>query len=120
MKILVDMNLSPRWIDFFAENGVDAVHWTSIGRPDDPDIEIIAYAKLRDFVILTNDLDFGYILAISKGKKPSVIQTRTEVLDPDKIGGIVVSAVKVLAADIDSGALVTIGPGKTRVSLLPL
>ena len=57
---------------------------------------------------------------ISHGKKPSVIQTRTGVLGADRIGGIVVSAIKMLAADIENGTLVTIDQHKTRVTLLPL
>jgi len=120
MKILVDMNLSPRWASFLSGNGIEAVHWSSIGAPDSPDVEILSFARAHDFTILTNDLDFGFILAITHGKKPSVIQTRTDVLGPDRIGGIVINAIKLLTADIDRGALVTIDPRKTRVSLLPL
>ncbi|MDR1307614.1 MAG: DUF5615 family PIN-like protein [Treponema sp.] len=40
MKILVDMNLSPRWVDFLSGNGIEAVHWSSIGPPDAPDTGI--------------------------------------------------------------------------------
>jgi len=120
MKILIDMNLSPRWADFLIGNGIEAVHWSSVGAPDAPDTEVITYAKVHDFTILTNDLDFGFILAITQGKKPSVIQTRTGVLGPERIGTIVISALKQISADIDRGALVTIDPGRTRVSLLPL
>ena len=75
---------------------------------------------MNDFTILTNDLDFGFILAITGGKKPSVIQTRTNVLGPDRIGRIVISAIKLITDDIDRGVLVIIDLRKTRVSLLPL
>jgi len=114
------MNMSPKWTNFLTENGIEAAHWTSIGSPDASDTEIITYAKKHNFTIFTNDLDFGFILAITHGKKPSVIQTRTGVLGVDRIGGIVVSAIKMLAADIENGALVTIDQRKTRVTLLPL
>jgi predicted nuclease of predicted toxin-antitoxin system len=120
MKILVDMNLSPGWADFLTGNGIDAVHWSSVGSPDAPDSEIMSYAKEYDCVVLTNDLDFGFILAITRGKKPSVIQTRTGVLGPDKIGGIVIDAIHLFYVEIELGALVTIGPQQARVSLLPL
>jgi predicted nuclease of predicted toxin-antitoxin system len=120
MKILVDMNLSPKWADFLSGNGIEAAHWSFIGSPDAPDPEIMAYAKENDFTVLTNDLDFGYILAITHGKKPSVIQMRTGALRPNRIGSVVLSAIKMLAADIDKGALVTIDQHKTRVNLLPL
>ena len=114
------MNMSPKWANFLIENGIEAVHWSSAGSPVASDTEIISYAKAHDFTIFTNDLDFGFILAITHGKKPSVIQTRTGVLGADRIGGIVVRAIKMLAADIENGALVTIDQRKTRVSLLPL
>ncbi|MDR1286007.1 MAG: DUF5615 family PIN-like protein [Treponema sp.] len=67
-------------------NGIEAVHWSCIGPPDAPDTGIMAYAQAHGFVVLTNDLDFGFILAISRGKKPSVIQIRTGALGPDRIG----------------------------------
>ena len=120
MKILVDMNLSPGWADFLTENDIEAVHWSSIGSPNTPDTEIITYAKTHDFTIFTNDLDFGFLLAITHGKKPSVIQTRTGALRHNMIGDIVISAIRILAADIEKGALVTIDQHKTRVTLLPL
>ena len=120
MKIIVDMNLSPRWVDYLIGNDIEVVHWSSVGSPNAPDTEIFAYAKKNDFTILTNDLDFGFILAITRERKPSVIQIRSDVLIPDIIGNIVTSAIKQLSNDIDNGVLITIDPGKTRVTLLPL
>jgi predicted nuclease of predicted toxin-antitoxin system len=63
MNLLVDMNLSPRWVEFLQEAGWKAVHWSAVGRAKAPDAEIAAYAAQHDFVILTHDLDFGAILA---------------------------------------------------------
>ena len=120
MKILVDMNLSPLWADFLTRNGIEALHWSSIGPPYAPDSEIFTFAKTHDFTVMTNDLDFGFILAITHGKKPSVIQTRTGALGPDRIGEIMVDIIRRLTADIEKGALITIDPRKTRVTLLPL
>lgn len=31
MKLIVDMNLSPRWVEFLAGAGIEAVHWSMIG-----------------------------------------------------------------------------------------
>ncbi len=63
MKLLVDMNLSPRWTLLLAGNGFDASHWSAVGAPDAPDAEIMAFARSGDHVVLTHDLDFGAILA---------------------------------------------------------
>jgi len=120
MKILVDMNLSPKWAKFLTENGIEAIHWSSVGLPDTPDTEIITYAQTHNFTIMTNDLDFGFILAITHNKKPSVIQMRTGALGHARIGNVVISAINQFAADIDQGVLITIDIRKTRVTLLPL
>lgn len=48
MKLLVDMNLSPHWVDRLSAAGLSAVHWSGIGRMDAPDVEIMAYAAKYD------------------------------------------------------------------------
>ena len=45
MKILIDMNLSPRWAEYFTYLGMEAVHWISIGAAIASDVEIINYAR---------------------------------------------------------------------------
>ena len=120
MKILVDMNLSHKWAGFLLENGIEAVHWSSIGPHDSPDTDIFIYAQNNDFSILTNDLDFGFILANTQSIKPSVTQTRTGALGHGRIGDIVISTIKKFADDIEKGSLITIGQRKIRISLLPL
>ena len=86
MKLLVDMNLSPSWIDRLARHGFDAVHWSTIGAATAPDVEILTRATEHQFVVLTNDLDFSAILAASAGTTPSVVQIRTQDLLSDEGG----------------------------------
>ena len=63
MTVLIDMNLSPRWVTALAVAGISSLHWASVGTLNAPDPEIMAYARERGWVILTQDLDFGTILA---------------------------------------------------------
>ncbi len=76
-----------------------------------PDLEIMAYAKTNDYVVLTHDLDFAAILAATQGEKPSVLQIRSDLLNPDVIGKQVVSALRQMAMELAEGALVTVDPG---------
>jgi len=76
MKLLVDLNLSPRWIQLLTNAGFNVVHWTSVGALDAPDSEIMSYAASQSYVVLTHDLDFGAILAATQRRKPSVVQLR--------------------------------------------
>ena len=32
MKLLIDMNLSPRWIRTLVDAGIDAEHWSTLGK----------------------------------------------------------------------------------------
>lgn len=120
MKLLVDMNLSPRWIDLLTRSQFEAVHWSSVGRPQALDEEIMAYAAQHDYIVLTNDLDFGAILAVTHREKPSVVQIRAENLSPDVIGLQTVKALQQLKGQLQEGALVNVEPLRTRVRLLPL
>jgi predicted nuclease of predicted toxin-antitoxin system len=71
MKILVDMNLSPGWVEFLVDEGFDAVHWSSVGAGSALDGEVMDGAREHGFTLLTADLDFGAILAASQHRRPS-------------------------------------------------
>lgn len=120
MRVLVDMNLSPRWVKLLTDADVEAVHWSSLGAANARDIDIMDFARVKGYVVLTHDLDFGAILAATKGNKPSVVQIRSEDVSPDIIGKQVVGALQQMAVDLEQGALVTVNPKRIRVRILPL
>ncbi len=111
MKLLVDMNLSPRWITLLDAAGFQAVHWSLVGRRNARDFEIMAFARADDYVVLTHDLDFSSILAATDGEKPSVVQIRAEDVNPDTIGFQVITALQQMESELKEGALLTIDPG---------
>ena len=45
MKILLDMNLSPLWVPVLTQAGFEAVHWSTVGRPNALDSELMLWAK---------------------------------------------------------------------------
>jgi predicted nuclease of predicted toxin-antitoxin system len=53
MKLLVDMNLSPRWVKRLVEAGLEASHWSSVGAANASDAEIMAFARTNGYVVLT-------------------------------------------------------------------
>lgn len=118
MRILIDMNLSPEWETVF-EAEYEVRHWSKIGNPDDLDEVILDYAKQNGYLILTNDLDFGAILAATKLDSPSVFQIRSLALDPVLIGGDVLACFKKFEPDLIRGALLSYETKKARVRLLP-
>lgn len=114
------MNLAPRWVETLAAAGIQAWHWSAIGAVTAPDEEIMARAVAENCVVLTNDLDFGAILAASRGAKPSVVQIRGDGLNPDAIGEKVIAALRQLEVELLAGALVTVDPVRTRLRILPM
>ena len=120
MKLLVDMNLSPGWVTLLGDAGVQAAHWSTIGAGKAPDSEIMAYASANGYVVLTHDLDFSAILAVTHGEKPSVVQIRAEDLSLDTIGKQVIAALLQMTFELEEGALLTIDPNRIRVRILPL
>lgn len=120
MKIVVDMNLTPRWVEALRGAGIDADHWVDLGLPTAVDREIFEHALKTGAIVLTHDLDFGAILAVTKGRGPSVVQIRAEDTSPESLGGIVIATLRQRADDLLIGALITIDPRRVRVSLLPL
>lgn len=120
MKLLVDMNLSPRWVNLLAGAGFEAAHWSTVGACAATDPEIMAFAKTNGYVVLTHDLDFGAILAATQGEKPSVVQIRAADVSPDVIGKSVLAALQQMAVELEAGALLTIDPNRARLRVLPL
>jgi len=120
MKILIDMNLPPRWVEVFAKAGLEAVHWSQVGEPTASDRKIMTWAKDNGYIVFTHDLDFSALLAATQGEAPSVIQVRTQNILPEAIGNLVIGSLKQYRSELEKGAIVTIDTGRARVRILPL
>jgi predicted nuclease of predicted toxin-antitoxin system len=120
VRLIIDMNLSPRWVAILHDAGIEAVHWSMIGAKNAPDLEIMTFARANDYVVLTHDLDFSAILAATHGDRPSVVQIRAEDIGPEAIAGQVIAAIGQVARDLEDGALLTIDTSRSRLRLLPL
>jgi predicted nuclease of predicted toxin-antitoxin system len=120
MKVLIDMNLSPSWVQALEDRGFPALHWSSVGDGGAPDAVVLAWAKENGYVVFTNDLDFGAILAMTRAAAPSVIQVRTQDLSPVRLIDIVVRGLQQNEAALARGALITIDEQRLRARVLPL
>jgi predicted nuclease of predicted toxin-antitoxin system len=120
MKLLIDMNLSPRWVRTLADAGIEAEHWSSLGEANATDAAIMTFARTKGYVVLTHDLDFSAILAATKGEKPSVVQIRSENVSPEGIGESVIGALRQMSDLLEHGALLTVDPARARLRVLPL
>src|SRR6218665_59125 len=106
MKILIDMNLSPSWRYFFQENGIEAIHWMNVVNPNNPHKIIFDYASANDYIVFTNDLDFGALLAATNANSPSVFQLKSQDLLPGTIGKTVITCLNQYENYLKEGSLI--------------
>jgi predicted nuclease of predicted toxin-antitoxin system len=120
MKILIDMNLPPSWVEFLDKEAFEAVHWSRIGDLGATDEVILAWAKKHEHIVFTHDLDFGALLAATRGEGPSVIQMRTQDTFPESCGQMIIKALNQFEDELEKGALLSVDRHKARVRILPL
>lgn len=120
MKLIVDVNLPPKWVEFLATRGIEAVHWSQVGDLRATDATIMTWARDGGYVVLTSDLDFSAMLATSGAAGPSVLQVRTQDVFPESLGAQVVRVLLEQSDALESGAIVTIDEIAARVRILPI
>lgn len=120
MKLVVDMNLSPRWVPWLGEHGHVAHHWAGIGAVDAADARIMDHALGTDAIVLTNDLDFGALLASSGNSGPSVVLIRASILAPENLGPRVLECLTRFEAELEAGAIVVLDDRRHKARLLPI
>lgn len=114
------MNLSPAWVGFLEQAGFEVVHWASVGAATASDAQIMEWARQRDHIVFTHDMDFSALLAVNGASGPSVLQVRAQDVMPDVIGPDVVRVLTMRAEAFSAGAIVTIDKIKSRIRVLPV
>jgi predicted nuclease of predicted toxin-antitoxin system len=120
MRFLADMGVDIRVVRWLRENGHDAKHLRDEGLHRIPNGEIFVKAISENRVIVTFDVDFGEIVALSQGEKASVIllrlhNTRTPHLIK-RLATVLADATEAL----EQGAVVVVEESRHRIRYLPL
>jgi len=120
LRLLIDMNLSPSWVEVLRKAGFEATHWYRLGAPGAPDSELFAWAREHGHIVFTHDLDFGAMLAATHAESPSVFQIRTNDVSPAALAPRAIELLHRFAPQLASGALVVVDEMRERVRILPL
>ncbi len=120
MKILLEINLSPAWGPVLQQAGFEALHWSTLGAADAPDVELFSWAREQGAIVFTHDMDFGTLLALTGAEAPSVFQIRTYDVTPAVLGNRAIELLRRFESQLNDGALVVADELKERVRLLPL
>jgi predicted nuclease of predicted toxin-antitoxin system len=114
------MNLSPGWVRFLRDNGIEAVHWSTVGDPRASDAVIMAWAGDNGWIVFTHDLAFSALLAATEAAGPSAVQLRTQDITPQAVGPDVLRVLQQHGQALADGAIVTLDRATARVRVLPV
>ncbi len=120
MKFLLDMGLARSTANFLRDRGHDAVHLREQGLQRLSDDAIIGKARVEGRVILTHDLDFGRIVALSQSHVPSVITFRLNDMRPGEVNRYLTHTLARFAEELEAGALVSVNERAIRARPLPV
>lgn len=120
MRFLADMGVDMRIVQWLRQKGHGAIHLRDEGLHRMPNGKIFKKAIDENRVVLTFDLDFGEIAALTRGRKASVIlfrlhNTRTPHVI-DRLSVVIEDSAKAL----ERGAVVVVEEFRHRVRYLPI
>ena len=120
MRILADMPISPRTVEFLKELGHEVTHAAELSMALSPDEDIVEFAKSQGLVILTEDLDFAAILAVTRAIEPGVIILRVGNWKREQIEQRLAQALDELNDVTLYNSIVMIERNRIRVRRLPI
>ena len=120
MRFLADMCVDIRVVEWLREKGHDATHLREKGLYRMPNGEIFKKGIKEERTVITFDLDFAEIAALTGGEKPSVIlfplkNTRT----PNVINRLS-KVIQDSSEDLEKGAVIVVEESRHRVRYLPI
>ncbi|MGH9197257.1 MAG: DUF5615 family PIN-like protein [Acidimicrobiia bacterium] len=120
MRFLADMGISQRTVEWLRRQGHEALHLREEHLERLPDEEILVKARSEGRTVLTLDLDFGYLLAISGERLPSVIIFRLNDQSSEVVNSRLAELLARCGNEIAAGAVTSVSDTAFRVRRLPI
>lgn len=120
MRALADMHIAPRTVTFLRSLGHDVVRVDELLVPTATDEAIVAAAAREGRCVLTQDLDFSAIVALSGRTVPSVVSLRLSSSRVERVNAVLQEVLPGMEKDLLDGAIVTVQDGRVRVRRLPV
>jgi predicted nuclease of predicted toxin-antitoxin system len=118
---LADLNISPRTVEALQQQGWNIVRTSALLPLRAPDKEILDHAYRGGMAIITQDLDFSTLLALSGRSQPSLITLRLSRSDPETITRKLLDLAQYpLDQLLLEGAAITIEDSGVRFRRLPI
>jgi predicted nuclease of predicted toxin-antitoxin system len=118
MRFLADMGVAHRIVEWLRAEGHDALHLREEGLQRMPDGDIFEKAVSEKRIILTFDLDFGEIVALSAGRRASVILFRLHNTRTPHVMDRLRKVLKDSGEALEKGAIVVVEESRHRTRRL--
>lgn len=120
LSFLADMNISPLTVSQLKGRGWKIIRSSDVMDKSAKDLDLLEYARRRNMVIITQDLDFSMLLAVKGYEKPSLINVRLEEARPDHVTSRIIDAVSEMEPELMKGAVVSVDETSVRYRHLPI
>lgn len=120
MRLLADLHISPSTVSFLRSLGHDILRVTPALPPTADDTDIIAYAAQESRTIITQDLDFSAIIALTRSSALSLISLRLSSSRIEYVNAVLLKILPTLEQDVLDGMIVTIEDSRVRRRTLPI
>ena len=120
LRFLLDMGLAQSTSSFLRALGHDVVHLREQGLQSLTDEKVVEKSLAEGRTILTHDLDFSRIVALSRGSLPSVITFRLLDMRPVEVNSQLEKILSRFAGELAAGALISVSGHGIRVRSLPV
>jgi predicted nuclease of predicted toxin-antitoxin system len=120
LRLIADVHISPLTIAALKLHGYDIVRTTDLLPATAADVEILELARVESRIVLTQDLDFSMLVALSNCDRPSLITLRLSSAKPDIVTQRLLEVLPNLTQDLVEGSAVTINDDSVRIRKLPI
>jgi predicted nuclease of predicted toxin-antitoxin system len=120
LRLLADMNISPKTVALLREQGWDIVRVPELLPLDAPDEQVLERARADGRVVVTQDLDFSTLLALSGEDRPSVVTLRLATSDPEIVARRLLEVLPEVGGALQEGSAVTVEETSVRIRKLPV
>jgi predicted nuclease of predicted toxin-antitoxin system len=121
MKFLIDNALSPRLADGLRLAGHDSVHVREYGLQAEADEVIFDRAAAEGRVVVSADTDFGTLLAMRKGNRPSVVLFRrgSDRRAESQLAILLINF-ELIREPLEEGSIIVFDQDRIRIRTLPI
>jgi predicted nuclease of predicted toxin-antitoxin system len=120
IRLLADVHISPKTVGDLQKQGYEIMRSSEVLPANAPDINILEFARTQNWVVLTQDLDFSMLVALSRYSQPSLITLRLSSAKPDIVTQKLLDVLPQIEEALQEGSAITIQDESIRIRKLPV